>query len=72
MLTLLGNPYRSLSALIPDSFVPWVHVPAPVMLERQAAAVEAVALVPAQASVAADTPLLPLLAQREAVIRFPK
>ena len=72
VLTLLGNPHRSLSALIPDSFVPWVHVPAPAMWERQAAAVEAVALVPAQASVAADTPLLPLLAQREAVIRFPK
>ena len=72
VLTLLGNPHRSLSALIPDSFVPWVHVPAPAMWERQAAAVEAVALVPRQASVAADTPLLPLLAQREAVIRFPK
>ena len=72
VLTLLGNPHRSLSALIPDSFVPWVHVPASAMLERQAAAIEAVALVPGQASVAADTPLLPLLAEREAVIRFPK
>ena len=72
VLTLVGNPHRSLSAVIPDSFVPWAHVPAPAMLERRSAAMAAVALVPAQASVAADTPLLPLLAQREAVIRFPK
>ena len=30
------------------------------------------ALIPPSASVAADTPLLPLLAQRDTVIRFPK
>ena len=40
--------------------------------ERRAAALDAVAMIPEQASVAADTPLLPLLAQREVVIRFPK
>ena len=72
VLTLVGNPHRSLSALIPDSVSPWVHVSATAMLERQAEAAGAVALIPAQASVAADTPLLPLLAQREAVVRFPK
>ena len=42
------------------------------MLERRQAAAKAVALIPADASVAADTPLLPLLAQREAAIRFPR
>ena len=72
VLTLVGNPHRSLSALIPDSVSPWVHVSATAMLERQAEAAGAVALIPSQASVAADTPLLPLLAQREAVVRFPK
>ena len=41
------------------------------MLHRREAALKAVAKVPAEASVAADTPLLPLLAQREALIRFP-
>ena len=30
------------------------------------------ALIPSEASVAADTPLVPLLAEREAVIRFPR
>ena len=42
------------------------------MLERRTAALDAVALVPPDVSVAADTPLLPLLARREALIRFPK
>ena len=41
------------------------------MLLRREAALKAVAKVPEKASVAADTPLLPLLAQREALIRFP-
>ena len=71
-LTLVSNPHRSLSALIPDSFVPWVHISPSAMWQRGEAAREALALIPADASVAADTPLLPSLAQREVVIRFPK
>lgn len=72
VLTLLGNPHRSLSALIPDSIVPWVHVSPLQMLDRRTAALEALALIPPDASVAADTPLLPSLARREVLIRFPK
>ena len=71
VLTIVGNPHRSFSAVIPDSFVPWIHVPPRTMLHRREAALKAVANVPEEASVAADTPLLPLLAQREALIRFP-
>lgn len=71
VLTVLGNPHRSLSALVPDSFSPWVHVSPQVMLARRDAARQAVAFVPAGASVSADTPLLPLLATRDEVIRFP-
>ena len=70
-LTLVANPHRSLSALVPDSFSPWVHVSPAAMLERRAALSEAVALIPEQASVSADTAVLPWLAQREIVIRFP-
>ena len=70
-LTLVANPHRSLSALVPDSFSPWVHVSPLAMLERRAALREAVSFIPKQASVSADTPVLPLLAQREALIRFP-
>ena len=72
VLTVVANPHRSLSAVIPDSFSPWIHVPPQQMLERRQAALKAIALVPAEASVSADTPLLPMLAEREAVIRFPK
>jgi uncharacterized membrane protein len=72
VLTLVGNPHRSLSAFIPDSFSPWVHVPPQAMWARGQVARQAVALVPSGASVSADTPLLPLLAEREVVIRFPK
>ena len=71
VLTILANPHRSLSALIPDSFSPWIHVPPSQMLERRHAALTAVALVPNNVSVSADTPLLPLLAEREKLIRFP-
>ena len=72
MITVVGNPHRSLSAVIPDSISPWVHVPAEQMLARRKAAIAALEQIPPQASVSADTPLLPLLAQREALIRFPK
>ena len=41
VLTLVANPHRSLSALVPDSFSPWVHVPPAQMLERRAAALDA-------------------------------
>ena len=34
-LTLVANPHRSLSALVPDSFSPWVHVSPAAMLERR-------------------------------------
>jgi hypothetical protein len=71
VITLVSNPHRSLSAVVPDSFVPWLHRSPALMLQQRAAALSAVSLVPPQASVAADTPLLPLLAQRSVAIRFP-
>ena len=57
--------------IIPDSFVPLAYVSPQTMLERREAAKKAVAKVPERVSVSADTPLLPLLAQREELIRFP-
>ena len=68
MLTLVGNPHRTLSAVVPDSFSPWAYVSPQQMLNRRQAALQAVALIPSDASVAANTPLVPLLAEREAVI----
>ncbi|KZR74426.1 hypothetical protein PMIT1323_02389 [Prochlorococcus marinus str. MIT 1323] len=72
VLTLASNPHRTFSALVPDSFSPFVHVSPVAMLQRAATARHAVGLVPDNASVAADTPLLPLLAEREVALRFPK
>lgn len=72
VLTLTSNPYRSFSALIPDSFDPWVHVSVPGMLRRAATARQMVDQVPPLASVAADTPLLPRLAGREVALRYPR
>jgi hypothetical protein len=41
------------------------------MVKRRAAGLKALSLIPPTASVSADTPLLPRLAQREVAIRFP-
>ena len=41
------------------------------MLKRRAVGLKALSLIPPTASVSADTPLLPRLAQREVAIRFP-
>ncbi len=71
LLTLVSNPHRTFSAVVPDSFSPWVHVSPSEMLERRAVGRKALSLIPPTASVSADTPLLPWLAQREVAIRFP-
>ncbi len=72
IITIVSNPYRSFSALIPDSFSPWVHVPPNEMLKRAVIAKRAINIIPKNASISADTPLLPLLAQREVALRFPE
>ena len=71
LLTLVSNPHRTFSAVVPDSFSPWVHVSPSEMLKRRAVGRKALSLIPPTASVSADTPLLPWLAQREVAIRFP-
>ena len=71
LLTIVSNPHRTFSAVVPDSFSPWVHVSPLEMLNRRAVGLKALSLIPPTASVSADTPLLPRLAQREVAIRFP-
>ncbi len=70
--TLAGNPHRSLSAIIPDSVQPWVHVPVHLSFQRGLAAREIISSVPKDASVAAETQLIPQLAQRRFLLRFPE
>ncbi|MEB3334088.1 MAG: DUF2079 domain-containing protein [Cyanobacteriota bacterium] len=71
LFTLTSNPNRSLSWLIPDSVSPWVHVSVGEMWSHAAVAREALAAIPPGASVAATTHLVPGLARREALVRFP-
>jgi len=71
LITLLGNPNRSLSFLLPDSLSPWVHLPLGFQWRHGQAARDALAVIPANASVAANTPLVPLLARRRVLVRFP-
>jgi uncharacterized membrane protein len=70
-LALSSNPHRSFSALIPDSIKPWAQAGIPEQWARREAALTALALIPADATVAAHTPLLPRLAQRSVLLRYP-
>ena len=71
LLTLTSNPHRSLSFLVPASVQPWVHSSPAEQWSHGAAARRALAVIPPQASVAANTSLVPLLARREVLVRFP-
>lgn len=71
LFTLTSNPHRSLSWLIPDSLSPWLQVPMAESWAHARQARAAVALIPPDASVSATTHLVPLLARRSVVVRFP-
>jgi hypothetical protein len=71
LFTLLANPNRSLSFLIPDSVDPWVHSSPERQWSHGANARGLLRLIPENASVAATTPLVPYLALRPVLIRFP-
>ncbi len=70
--SIIGNPHRSLSAVIPDSIQPWVHIPVYRQFQRGKEAKKIFSLIPDEASVAAETHLIPQLAEREILIRFPE
>ena len=72
LFTLTSNPNRSLSWLIPDSISPWVHVPLTQQWRHARQARDALRIIPPQASAAATTHLVPPLAQREVLVRFPQ
>ncbi|MGB7564374.1 MAG: DUF2079 domain-containing protein [Prochlorococcaceae cyanobacterium] len=72
LFTLLANPNRSLSFLIPDSLNPWVYSSPARQWNHGVAARELLRLIPVESSVAANTPLIPHLAQRSVLIRFPE
>ena len=71
LLTLASNPNRSLSFLVPDSFVPWVHVSPLQQWRHGRLARQVLAVIPPEASVAANTPLIPVLSHRQVLVRLP-
>ena len=71
LFTLGSNPNRSLSWLIPDSIEPFVYS-TPIQQWRHASQAHGVlAQIPAEASVAASNQLIPHLAARQVIVRFP-
>ena len=71
LFTITSNPNRSLNWLIPDSVQPFVYRTPWEQWQHSQHVHQALRLIPNQASVAANTPLIPHLAAREAVVRFP-
>ncbi|MEB3293979.1 MAG: DUF2079 domain-containing protein, partial [Synechococcales bacterium] len=72
LLSVTSNPNRAFSWLIPDSFRPWVHTSLSRAWFHAAVAREVLRQIPPQASVSATTYLIPHLANRRALLRFPK
>lgn len=70
--TITSNPNRTLSFLIPDSVNPWVYVSLNRQWERAGEMRPLLAKIPADASVAATTYLIPQLSSRRAILRFPR
>lgn len=71
LFTVTSNPNRSLSFVIPDSIQPWVYSSPLAQWRHGQAAREVLSSIPENASVSANTNLVPLLARREAAVRYP-
>ncbi|WP_413429964.1 DUF2079 domain-containing protein [Synechococcus sp. Cu2B8-bc1011] len=71
IFAVAGNQNRSFSFLIPDSIHPWVYQPPLQQWEHGVKARHALQSIPANASVSANTNLIPWLAQRQVLVRFP-
>ena len=71
LFTLGSNPNRSLSWLIPDSIQPLVYSNPIRQWQHSQQAHAVLGLIPSEASVAASTPLIPHLAARQVLVRFP-
>ena len=71
IFTIAGNQNRSFSFLIPDSIHPWVYQSPLQQWEHGVKARNALQSIPENASVSANTNLIPWLAQRQVLVRFP-
>ena len=71
VFTITSNPNRTLYFLIPDSVQPLVYVSLPEQWQRAGEIRSLMAKIPAQASVAATTHIIPHLSGRREIIRLP-
>ena len=71
LFTISSNPNRSLNWIIPDSLHPLVYNSPWRQWQHSQHAHQILKQIPADASVAANTPLIPHLAGRQAIVRFP-
>ena len=71
IFAIAGNQNRSFSFLIPDSIHPWVYQSPLQQWEHGVKARNALQSIPENASVSANTNLIPWLAQRQVLVRFP-
>ncbi len=67
----LSNPNQAFYFLMPDSFNPWLHITLPRQWEHSQVLREMIRVIPADASVAATTHLIPPLSTRREITRFP-
>ncbi len=72
LLTVSSNPHRSLSWIVPDSIKPMVFSNPIRQWEHGQDARQVLDLIPQDASVSANTPLIPLIARREVAVRYPE
>jgi hypothetical protein len=72
LLTVSSNPHRSLSWIVPDSVSPMVFSSPIQQWEHGQDARQVLNLIPKDASVSANTPLIPLIARREVAVRYPE
>ncbi|HIK30786.1 MAG TPA: DUF2079 domain-containing protein [Oscillatoriales cyanobacterium M59_W2019_021] len=71
MITLVSNPNRTLSFVIPDSFQPRVFVPLTSQWKHASQLYPLLAQIPPDASVTATTYLIPHLSSRRELLRLP-
>ena len=71
IFAIAGDQNRSFSFAIPDSIQPWVYASPIEQWRHRSAARQALSVIPNNASVSANTNLVPWLAQRRVLVRFP-
>ena len=70
-LVTLSSPNQAFYFLLPESFNPWLYITLPRQWEHSQVLRDVIRVIPADASVAATTYLIPPLSTRREITRFP-